>query len=64
MIKDEQSAQTQTIVADVQALATQCDFKTRTPRSDHEDYALEEISPRGTRLNDGRKQSILRRISF
>ncbi len=40
MIKDEASAQTQTIVADVQALAGQCDFKMGKPRSKYEDYTL------------------------
>ena len=40
MIKDEASAQTQTIVADVRALADQCDFKMRKPRNKYEDYAL------------------------
>ena len=40
MIKDAASAQTQTIVADVQALADQCDFKMGKPRSKYEDYTL------------------------
>ena len=40
MIKDEASAQTQTIVADVQALADQCDFKMGKPPSKYEDYTL------------------------
>ncbi len=40
VVKDEASAQTQTIVADVQALAAQCDFKMRTPRSKYEDFTL------------------------
>ena len=40
MIKDEASAQTKTIVADVQALADQCDFKMGKPRSKYEEYAL------------------------
>ena len=40
MIKDEASAQTQTIVADVQALADQCDFKMGKPRSKYEYYTL------------------------
>ena len=40
LIKDEASAQTKTIVADVQALADQCDFKMGKPRSKYEEYAL------------------------
>ena len=40
MIKDEASAQPQTIVADVRALADQCDFKMRKPRNKYEDYTL------------------------
>ena len=40
MIRDEASPQTRTIVADVQALADQCDFKMRKPRNKYEDYTL------------------------
>ena len=40
MIKDEASAQTQTIAADVRALADQCDFKMRKPRNKYEDFTL------------------------
>ena len=40
VIKDEASAQTQTIVADVQALAAQCEFKMRKARSKYEDFTL------------------------
>ena len=40
VVKDEQSAQTQTIVADVQALAVQCDFKMRTPRNKYDYYTM------------------------
>ncbi len=39
-IKDQQSAQTQTIVADVQALAAQCNFQMRTPRDKYEEFTL------------------------
>ena len=49
MIKDEASAQTQTIVADVQALADQCNFKMGKPRSKYEEYAL---GPDRISLND------------
>lgn len=40
VVKDGTSPQTQTIVADVQALADQCDFKMRTPRDKCEDFTL------------------------
>ena len=40
VIKDQQSAQTEKIIADVQALAAQCDFKMQTPRNKHEDFTL------------------------
>ena len=40
IIKDEASPQTRTIVADVQALADQCDFKMRTQRNKYEEFTL------------------------